>query len=102
MPAMGVLTDRHTRDFKTRQKLDGMLSPVWEHQGRLLKGGDTGLSIKECTGVRQAKTVSLNNTASSYHEHSGLKVYWWGGEEGERQRERVIEKMMAFELDLER
>ena len=82
MPAMGVLTDRHTRDFKTRQKLDGMLSPVWEHQGRLLKGGDTGLNIN-ITGVQQAKTVSLNNTASSYHEHSGLKVYWWGGEEGE-------------------
>lgn len=101
MPAMGVLTDRHTYDFKTRQKLDGMLSPVWEHQGRLLKGGDTGLNIN-ITGVQQAKTVSLNNTASSYHEHSGLKVYWWGGEEGKKQRERVVEKMMAFELDLER
>jgi hypothetical protein len=48
---MGVLTDRHIHNFKTRQKLDGMLSPVWEHQGRLLKGGATGLNIKECTGV---------------------------------------------------
>lgn len=102
MPAMGVLTDRYIHNFKTRQKLDGMLSPVWEHQGRLLKGGATGLNIKECTGVQQAKTVSLNNTASSYHEHSGLKVYWWGGEEGDRQRETVTEKMMAFELDLQR
>ena len=44
--------------------------------------------------------MSLNNTASSYHEHSGLKVYWWGGEEDDRQRETVTEKMMAFELDL--
>lgn len=58
--------------------------------------------VKERTGFRQAKTVSLNNTASSYHEHSGLKAYWWGGKEGERQREIVIEKMMAFELNLER
>ena len=37
-----------------------MLSPVWEHQGRLLKGGDTGLNIKECTGVQQAKTEENN------------------------------------------
>lgn len=60
------------------------------------------LNIKRCTGGRQIKAVSLINTVSSDHEHSGLKDYWWVGEGGEMKKEIPVVKMMAFVLDFGR
>ena len=50
------------------------------------------LNIKGYTGGREAKAVSLTNTASSDHDHAGLKDHWWVGKGGEMKHDRVIDK----------
>lgn len=61
------------------------------------------LDIKGYTGGREAKAVSLTNTASSDHDHAGLKDHWWAGEGGERSIiELLIKKVVAFVWDFER